>query len=144
MLGVVITGHGRFASGLLQAIEQVIGSQEQCIAIDFTEGICIDTLRQALTIASLQCDQGDGVIFLTDLLGGSPFRQASLLTLKNAHYQVITGANMQMVAEVMPERSNMSAVEFRDKALEAGHRGLTSLWHEQQREKHFIGSCDGL
>lgn len=37
MLGVVITGHGGFASGLLQAVQQVIGPQEQCVAIDFPE-----------------------------------------------------------------------------------------------------------
>ena len=52
MLGVVITGHGGFASGLLQAVQQVIGPQEQCVAIDFPEGMCTDSLQQALRKAS--------------------------------------------------------------------------------------------
>lgn len=44
----------------------------------------------------------------------------------------------------MLERDGVSASEFRDRALECEYRGLTSLWHEQQRERHFIGSCDGI
>lgn len=144
MLGIVIAGHGGFASGLLQAIEQIMGAQEQCVAIDFPEGMSTNTLQQALKMASQRCDQGEGVVFLTDLLGGSPFRLASLMALENTNYQVITGTNMQMVTEMILERSEMSAAEFRDKALECGYRGLTSLWHEQQRERHFIGNLDGI
>lgn len=144
MLGVVITGHGGFASGLLQAVEQVIGPQEQCIAVDFPEGMCTDTLNQALKVACQRCEQGEGVVFLTDLLGGSPFRQASLIVLEHQNYQVVTGTNMQMAAEMMLERDGMSAVEFRDMALECGHRGLTSLWHEQQHTKQTIINDDGI
>ena len=39
MLGLVITGHGRCASGLLQGVEQVVGEQSQCRAVDFPEGV---------------------------------------------------------------------------------------------------------
>ncbi|MBE8595979.1 PTS galactosamine/N-acetylgalactosamine transporter subunit IIA [Xenorhabdus sp. BG5] len=144
MLGVVITGHGSFASGLLQAVEQVIGPQAQCIAVDFPEGMCTETLKKALAAACSQCDQGDGLVFLTDLLGGSPFRQSAQLALNHPAYQVITGTNMQMVAEMMLERDGMTALEFRDMALECGHRGLTSLWHEQQREKQTSQGIDGI
>ncbi|PHM74250.1 PTS galactosamine/N-acetylgalactosamine transporter subunit IIA [Xenorhabdus kozodoii] len=144
MLGVVITGHGGFASGLLQAVEQVIGSQEQCVAVDFSEGMCTETLKKALAAACRQCDQGKGLVFLTDLLGGSPFRQASQITLNHPAYQVITGTNMQMVVEMMLERGGITATEFRDMALECGHRGLTSLWHEQRREKQAIQGIDGI
>lgn len=38
----------------------------------------------------------------------------------------------------------MSVTEFRDMALECGHRGLTSLWHEQQREKQSVAHDDGI
>ncbi|MBD1226890.1 PTS galactosamine/N-acetylgalactosamine transporter subunit IIA [Xenorhabdus griffiniae] len=144
MLGVVITGHGSFASGLLQAVEQVIGPQAQCVAVDFPEGMCTETLKKALAAACSQCDQGDGLVFLTDLLGGSPFRQSAQLALNHPAYQVITGTNMQMVVEMMLERDGMTAFEFRDMALECGHRGLTSLWHEQQREKPSSQDIDGI
>ncbi|MBC8948292.1 MULTISPECIES: PTS galactosamine/N-acetylgalactosamine transporter subunit IIA [Xenorhabdus] len=144
MLGVVITGHGGFASGLLQAVEQVIGPQEQCVAVDFPEGMCTEALKKALEAACYQCDQGEGLVFLTDLLGGSPFRQAAQMALNHPAYQVITGTNMQMAAEMMLERDGMTVTEFRDMALECGHRGLTSLWHEQQRERQASQGIDGI
>lgn len=73
MLGIVITGHGSFASGLMQAMEQIVGKQLQCTAIDFTEGMTTEDLYEALNQASKICDEGDGLVFLTDLLGGTPF-----------------------------------------------------------------------
>ncbi|MDX7992858.1 PTS galactosamine/N-acetylgalactosamine transporter subunit IIA [Xenorhabdus littoralis] len=141
MLGVVITGHGKFASGLLQAVEQVIGQQKQCVAIDFPEGMSMEYLSESLRDACQCCDSGAGVVILTDLLGGSPFRQAAQLALTYPSWEVITGINMQLAAEMMLERDNgLSTTEFRDLALECGHRGLTSLWHEQQKQQNK--SCD--
>ncbi len=139
ILGIVIAGHGGFASGLLQAIEQVVGPQEQCRAVDFPEGMSTKQLNAALRRACDSCDAGRGVVILTDLLGGSPFRLAAQLAMERTDYEVITGTNMQLAAEMMLERDEKTAVEFRDMALVCGHRGLTSLWHEQQRQK-----CDDL
>lgn len=135
MLGIVITGHGSFASGLMQAIEQIVGKQSQCTAIDFTEGMTTEELYQALNQASKICDKGDGLVFLTDLLGGTPFSQAAQLTLTHPQWQVLTGTNMQMAVEMMLERQTMDAERFRDMALDYGHQGLTSLWHQQQQNK---------
>ncbi|PHM65745.1 PTS system transporter subunit IIA [Xenorhabdus stockiae] len=135
MLGIVITGHGLFASGLLQAVVQIIGKQSSCIAIDFPDGMTTEQLSQELYTAREACDSGKGGIFLTDLLGGSPFRQAAQLALIHPQWQVITGTNMQLAVEMMMVRDEMNAVEFRDMALECGHRGLTSLWHQQQQQQ---------
>ena len=37
MLGIILTGHGGFASGMAQAMKQILGEQPQFIAIDFPE-----------------------------------------------------------------------------------------------------------
>ncbi|MGL4861348.1 MAG: PTS sugar transporter subunit IIB [Enterobacteriaceae bacterium] len=52
------------------------------------------------------------------------------------------GANLLLVAEMMLEREGLSASEFRDQALVCGRRGLTSLWHEQQRRQHSCCATD--
>lgn len=144
MLGIVITGHGRFASGLLEAIEQVVGQQTQCCAVDFPEGMSTETLFTRLQHACTTCDSGEGVVVLSDLLGGSPFRQSALLAQHEPDYEVITGTNLQLAAEMMLERDGMAAVDFRDMALECGRRGLTSLWHEQQKQRAGHVHLDGI
>ncbi|MFS1562997.1 MAG: PTS galactosamine/N-acetylgalactosamine transporter subunit IIA [Candidatus Arsenophonus phytopathogenicus] len=112
MLGIVITGHGSFASVLMQAMEQIVDKQEQCTAIDFTEGMTTEDLHQALNQASKICDIGDDLVFLTDLLGGTPFSQTSQLTLAHPQWQVLTGTNMQIAVEMMLERQAIDAENF--------------------------------
>ncbi|WP_035605732.1 PTS galactosamine/N-acetylgalactosamine transporter subunit IIA [Edwardsiella tarda] len=145
MLGIVMTGHGRFASGLLQGVEQVVGPQMQCQAVDFPEGMSTVALAQALNAACRACDSGEGVVILSDLLGGSPFRQAALLAAHHG-YELLTGTNMQLAAEMMLEREGLSVTAFRDQALACGHRGLTSLWHECQHQgaHRALSDVDGI
>lgn len=144
MPGIVITGHGGFASGLLQAVEQVVGPQPYCVAVNFPEQMSTAELKAALISALVEVAQPDGVVFLTDMLGGSPFRCASELADAQGHCEVLTGVNMQLVAEMMLERDGLSLDEFRELALACGKRGLTSLWHERRRVKCEDVQTDGI
>lgn len=144
MPGIVITGHGGFASGLLQAVEQVVGPQENCVAVNFPEQMNTTQLKAALSAALAEVTQPDGVVFLTDMLGGSPFRCASELADVHGDCEVLTGVNMQLAAEMMLERDGLSLDEFREVALACGKRGLTSLWHERRRVKCEDVQTDGI
>ncbi|CAI0701582.1 MULTISPECIES: PTS galactosamine/N-acetylgalactosamine transporter subunit IIA [Serratia] len=144
MPGIVITGHGGFASGLLQAVEQVVGPQENCVAVNFPEQMNTTQLKAALSAALAEVTQPDGVVFLTDMLGGSPFRCASELADVHGDCEVLTGVNMQLAAEMMLEREGLSLDEFREVALACGKRGLTSLWHERRRVKCEDVQTDGI
>ncbi|CUW23703.1 PTS system mannose-specific EIIAB component [Serratia grimesii] len=144
MPGIVITGHGGFASGLLQAVEQVVGPQENCVAVNFPEQMNTTQLKAALSAALAEVMQPDGVVFLTDMLGGSPFRCASELADVHGDCEVLTGVNMQLAAEMMLEREGLSLDEFREVALACGKRGLTSLWHERRRVKCEDVQTDGI
>ena len=68
MLGIIICGHGGFASGLNRAMLQILGEQEAVIAIDFPESSTTALLQAQCEAALAEIDKGDGVVFLTDLL----------------------------------------------------------------------------
>ncbi|QXC32231.1 PTS galactosamine/N-acetylgalactosamine transporter subunit IIA [Aeromonas sp. FDAARGOS 1407] len=135
MLGIIISGHGGFASGLAEAMEQILGEQPCVVAIDFPESSTTARLERQFAQAIPTVDQGDGVVFLTDLLGGTPFRVASLLAMRVPGREVITGTNLQLLLEMLLERDDLSASEFRIEALACGHRGLTSLADEMNKEQ---------
>lgn len=99
-----------------------------------------DALRSALAAVA----QPDGVVFLTDMLGGSPFRSACELADAQGDCEVLTGVNMQLAAEMMLERDGLNLDEFREMALACGKRGLTSLWHERRRVKCEDAQADGI
>lgn len=126
MLGIILTGHGGFASGMEQAMKQILGEQSQFIAIDFPESSTTARLTAQLEQAVAELDEAEGLVFLTDLLGGTPFRVASTLAMQKSGREVITGTNLQLLLEMVLERDELSSEAFRLQALECGHRGLTS------------------
>lgn len=133
MLGIILSGHGGFASGLEQAMKQILGEQPQFIAIDFPEASTTALLTSQMEQALAQLDPQQEVVFLTDLLGGTPFRVASTLALQQPGREVITGTNLQLLLEMVLERDGLNGEAFRLQALECGHRGLTSLADELGR-----------
>ncbi|MGL4771504.1 MAG: PTS galactosamine/N-acetylgalactosamine transporter subunit IIA, partial [Plesiomonas shigelloides] len=113
MITVILSGHGGFASGLDAAIRQVIGEQTQFAALDFPAEMSTAQLEQAMRQAIANHDSGEGIVFLTDLLGGTPFRTAALLSQERSDIEVVTGTNLQMVAEMLLERDELTLTEFR-------------------------------
>ena len=90
MIGLVLVTHGRLAAEFVTAMEHVVGPQ------DAIESICIgpddDMERRRKDIAKAigKVDQGQGVIILTDLFGGTPSNLAISL-MKSENVEVIAG-----------------------------------------------------
>ena len=133
MLGIILTGHGGFASGMEKAMKQILGEQSQFIAIDFPETSTTALLTSQLEQAVSELDAQQDIVFLTDLLGGTPFRVASTRAMQRQGTEVITGTNLQLLLEMVLERDGLTSEAFRLQALECGHRGLTSLVDELGR-----------
>ena len=59
MIGYIITGHGHFASGILSALELIMGKQEDLMTVDFpetdTKTEIENNLKQAISTLS-HCD----------------------------------------------------------------------------------------
>lgn len=128
MISLILCGHGAFASGLEKAMLQLIGPQPQFIAIDFPESSTTAIFTAQCEAALAELEQKDGVVFLTDLLGGTPFRVAATLALQQPKWEVISGTNLQLIVEMALERNDaLTTEQFRRQALACGRRGLTSL-----------------
>ena len=79
-----------------------------------------------------------------DLLGGTPFRVASTLALRQPGREVVTGTNLQLLLEMVMERGELTPSQFREQALCCGHRGLTSLVDELARERAETLAEEGI
>ena len=77
MIGIILTGHGNFASGLISSVDLIAGKQENVIGIDFTQNDNTKTLEEKMTIAINNFE--NDIIILCDLAGGSPFKTAVTL-----------------------------------------------------------------
>ena len=99
MIGVVLVTHGRLAVEFKSALEHVVGTQT-CF-----ETICIEAdddmehRRRDILETVKQVDQGQGVILLTDMFGGTPSNLA-ISIMDHANVEVLAGVNLPMLIKL--------------------------------------------
>ena len=127
MVGFVLTGHGQFSNGLKSALDMVAGDQEAFTIVPF-EGSQAATYGEDLraAITSMRAET-DGVLVFVDLLGGTPFNQAMLISADVDNVEVITGTNLPMLIELMLTRANMTLPELVESAVTVGKAGVTHM-----------------
>lgn len=84
MIGIVVSGHINFASGMASAVRAIAGEQPQMAFIDFVESMSTDRLEDELRRAADSVDSDEGVLFLIDIPGGSPCNRALNILMKAA------------------------------------------------------------
>lgn len=122
MIGLIVTGHGHFGTGLTSSLDLIAGKQENYVAVDFLAEDSTDTLVQKFEQAFEQLDTTDGVLVLSDLAGGSPFKTMVETSLsKDFPVRVIAGTNLGMLIEISMTRQFESDVEkLADMAVSTG------------------------
>ena len=99
MLGLLVTGHGHFATGLNSSLELIAGAQPNVALVDFEADHSVETLKENLTKALDSLKEYDGVLVLSDLPGGSPFKTAVELKYERLDQpiEVISGTNLPLL-----------------------------------------------
>jgi len=94
---IIITGHGKFGSGLKSSLNIIVGENDSIKFVDFTEEKSPETLKEEIK-RNLK-ETNDKVYIFTDLLGGTPFKVSSELALENSNIEVLCGTNLPMLVE---------------------------------------------
>ena len=98
MIGVVIATHGRLASEALACAERIVGPLARARAVSVSSGEPLDAAREAIAAAIREVEEGDGVLVLTDMLGGTPANLA--LAFLGDRVDVVTGVNLPMLLKL--------------------------------------------
>ena len=135
MIGIVVTGHLNFASGYQSALSAIAGDERQIEYVDFLESYSTTELEQKLREAADKVDTGDGVLFLSDIPGGSPFQRAAQVAADMTNADVIAGTNLVMAAEACMERDDMELDALVEQVLEVGAMSIKSFQIELKASK---------
>lgn len=111
MIGLLVTGHGHFGSGLTSSLDLIAGEQEAYKYVDFVQEYSVDDLARELTKAMDELKECEGIIVLSDLAGGSPFKTAVEIGFPRGNVQVIGGTNLAMLVEVSMARKFIEDLE---------------------------------
>ncbi len=124
MIGVVLTGHGRYAYGMADSLFLTMGEQEAFAAIEFTPDVTPEELSAKLKAAAETT--GDEVLILCDMAGGTPFNETiKLLPELNREVEVLAGISLPVLIEACMDRDDKNVHELAEQLLETGHSTLT-------------------
>jgi len=127
-IAIMIGTHGWAAEQLLKTAEMLLGEQENVGWIDFVPGENAETLIEKYQARLANMDSTQGVLFLVDTWGGSPFNAASRLVVDKPDYEVVAGVNIPMMVEVLMARDdNPTFDELVALAVETGREGVKAL-----------------
>jgi mannose PTS system EIIA component len=124
MIGLVLVTHGRLASEFIVAMEHVVGPQERIAGICIGPDDDMDQRRKDISEAIAEVDDGNGVIILTDLFGGTPSNLAISL-MKSDKIEVIAGVNLPMLIRLEGARKTMDVRAAVAAAREAGRKYIS-------------------
>ena len=87
----------------------------------------------------------DGVLVFVDLLGGTPFNQAMMISQDISDVEVVTGANLPMLIELLLTRGAGSTLaELADQAVTVGQTGIVHRRLEPTVADDELDDEDGI
>ena len=129
MVGMIVTGHGSFATGITSGLKLLAGELTYYEAVDFLQEDSLDILTEKLTAAAGRLTQCTGIMIYTDLTGGSPFNVSVRMKMEQPDkISVIGGANLPSVLEGYMSRLSMdSSSAIAEKSLNAGKNAMVQF-----------------
>ena len=124
MIGLIVTGHGHFATGLTSSLNLIAGEQQDYVAVDF-DGEGTEKITKDLQNALDKLKSCEGIIVFSDLLGGCPFKTAVTLSQGMNNVKVIAGTNLSMLCEIALSRTMVNDLDaLVSSALSVGKDGV--------------------
>ncbi|MBD0270399.1 MAG: PTS sugar transporter subunit IIA [Acetobacteraceae bacterium] len=125
MIGLVLVTHGRLAEELRLAMEHVVGPQRAVATVCIGPDDDVEDCRQVIRDRIAAVEQGDGVVVLTDILGGTPCNLAVSLADKE-HVDVIAGVNLPLLVKLAKIRGSERLADAVDHAAAAGRKYISA------------------
>jgi PTS system mannose-specific IIA component len=121
MIGLVLVTHGRLAEEFRNAVEHVVGPQENFETVAIGADDNMEKRRSDIVDAVARVDQGSGVVVLTDMFGGTPSNLA-ISVMEAGHIEVIAGMNLPMLIKLSSVRKGGKLAAAVEEAQAAGRK----------------------
>ncbi|MDX1738053.1 MAG: PTS sugar transporter subunit IIA [Alphaproteobacteria bacterium] len=119
MIGLVLVTHGKLADEFVLAMEHVVGPQENVVSICIGPDDDMEQRRADIAGAVQKVNDGQGVIVLTDMFGGTPSNLA-ISFMEKSKIEVIAGLNLPMLIKLASVRQTESLDDAVLAAQDAG------------------------
>jgi PTS system mannose-specific IIA component len=127
MVGILIVTHGRLAQELVETTRIIVGKNvEHIVPITVDWNDDMSDIQKTISSAISKVDQGNGVLILTDMFGGTPSNIS--LSFLSDKVEIITGVNLPMLIKIVNVGDRYSLKE------------LAQMIHEQGKKSIYLAS----
>lgn len=130
MIGLVLVTHGTLALALRDAMEHVVGKQQNLATVCIESDAAFEGQKAEIAKRISEVDSGDGVILLTDMFGGTPSNLAMSMAAQ-PNIEILGGVNLPMLVKLAKIRGQMTLAETVQTAEAAGKKYICN-GHELQ------------
>lgn len=123
MVGVVLVTHPNLGEEFIRSAEMICGKMPRVLTVSIDTRKEVEELRRGIAEAIKKVDDGDGVLILTDMFGGTPSNM-SLAFLQEDRVEVLTGLNLPMMIKLSNCREGRSLKELARMVKEAGQKNI--------------------
>lgn len=123
MIGGIIVTHGRLAIELVTAAEMIVGEIKHIIAVSIGWNDELEQGLKEIEQAIKKVNQGDGVLILTDMFGGTPTNVAMTFS-QPGKVEIITGVNLPMIIKLASQQKDESLNVLAGKVREQGQKNI--------------------
>ena len=121
MIGLVLVTHGRLAEEFRNAVEHVVGPQENFASVSIGAEDDMEQRRREIVEAVAAVDTGAGVVIVTDMFGGTPSNLA-ISVMEAGRVEVIAGMNLPMLIKLSSVRKADKLASAVEEAQAAGRK----------------------
>jgi PTS system mannose-specific IIA component len=121
MIGLVLVTHGKIGFELLEALNGIVGPQDQARAISIGAHDDMEKCRDAIMTAIKDVNSGKGVVLLTDMFGGTPSNLA-IASMPRSHAVVLAGVNLPLLVKLASVRGTLPLLDAAREAEMAGRK----------------------
>jgi PTS system mannose-specific IIA component len=126
MVAIVVGTHGNFSRELIRTCEMILGPKDNVAAVTLEPGESADGLVEKYKSAVKGLDSSGGILFITDLFGGSPYNAACKIAIEKDNVGVVAGVNLSMALEVL-NLQDLPVEQIVEIAQAAGKQGIMAF-----------------
>lgn len=123
LVGGVVVTHGKLATELVSAAETIVGDIHHITHVSIGWHDDVDAARELIGKAIERVNQGEGVVVLTDMFGGTPTNLACTF-LGRAQIEVVTGVNLPMILRLADQHPDDTLVDIARQVRDQGQKTI--------------------
>ena len=123
MLSLLVVTHGSLAEDLVSAAQRIVGNSSAMAAVSIDWDGDVEAARRRIEQEIARLDDGDGVLVLTDMFGGTPSNLA-LSLLEPGRIEIVTGVNLPMLIKFTNLRERLDLAEAARRIADNGRDAI--------------------